>query len=45
MSMSKLWAEIKGSRFNVNAQKQVRVEQKEQMKAKRSQLDHANEGT
>ena len=34
LSMSKLWTEIRGSRFNVNAQKQIRAEQKEQMRTK-----------
>ena len=35
LSMSELWADIRGSRFNVNAQKQIRAEQKEHMRAKR----------
>ena len=35
LSMSELWAEIRGSRFNVNAQKQTRTEQKKQMRAKK----------
>lgn len=37
LSMSKLWAEIRGSRFNVNAQKNIRVEQKEHMRLKKEQ--------
>ncbi len=36
LSMKALWAEIRSSRFNVNAQKQIRAEQKEHMRAKRS---------
>ena len=35
LSMSKLWTKIRGSRFNINAQKQVRAEQKEHMRARR----------
>ncbi len=36
LSMSQLWADIRGSRINVNAQKQIRTEQKEHMRAKRA---------
>ena len=35
LSMSELWNKIRGSRFNVNAQKHIRAEQKDCMLAKR----------